>query len=84
MIKLIVPVLLAFIFGLLYGRKLKFTGNLAVAVVAGFLFALLAKSYPYYTVYYSSLPTSFSEVFFTALLGVLLGSLSKKHKHNPP
>ncbi|MCX6695430.1 MAG: hypothetical protein NTU61_03965 [Candidatus Altiarchaeota archaeon] len=80
MIKIIIPAVLAFLFGLMYGSKVRFTGSVIVALAAGVAAAVLLKSYPYYTVYYSSLPSSFSEVLLMALVGVLLGSKLKKNE----
>jgi len=77
MLRLILPAALALLLGFMYGRRMTFTGNTIVAIVAGFIFSLLLAAYPYYTVFYSGLPSSFSEIFFMALIGALLGSIRR-------
>jgi len=78
-IKIMLPSALAFILGAMYGSRLRFTGSALSVIIIGIVLSFLLGTYPYYTIYYSALPSTFSEVLFMSLLGALYGSTKAKN-----
>jgi len=71
------PSLLGFLMGLSLGYKVKFEGKLAaLTLTLGILIAYSLKSYPFYNI----MGLNFSFVYFSSLIGALIGTRWYKGK----
>jgi uncharacterized membrane protein YoaK (UPF0700 family) len=79
-----IPLLIAFILGVLYGRHVVRIDHPLIILTAGLFLALMLGAFPFYGFMYSSLPVSLSGVYISALIGVVVGSTTRGEKSNTP
>ena len=72
--------LIAFILGVLYGRRVRRIDHPVVILLSGLALSLMFGPLPFYGVLYNNLPAGLSGVYLSALIGVVIGSETKERK----
>jgi uncharacterized membrane protein YqgA involved in biofilm formation len=75
-----IPLLLGFVLGLLFGKRVKRIDHPAIILISGLLLALLLGALPFYGGLYEGLPFNLSGVYISALIGVIVGSELKEER----